>query len=347
MNEVPASPASAPRPSPATATCALSVVVPIYNEEESIGPLYGRLTSVLADGPTTYRNAYELILVDDGSTDSSFRLARDLQRRDRRVGVIEFRRNFGKTAALHAGFRQARGARIVTIDADMQEDPADMFRLLAELDRGYDLVSAWRKERNDPHSKTIPSRVFNAVVARLTAANLHDFNCGFKAYRCEVVHDLPLYGELHRFIPVLAIQRGFRVGEVAVRHQRRRFGKSKFGTGRLLSGYLDLLQVLFLTTYMRRPLRLFGTVGTLVMGLGGLICLYLTVLWFLGNRPIGDRPLLILGVLLIITGLQFISMGLVGEMVRHNSHARSQTNDEYAVRSILAAEPICIGEQIE
>ncbi len=314
---------------------ALSVVVPIYNEEESIPPLYERLTEVLAQGPARYSESYEVILVDDGSRDRSFEACTALQARDSRVRVVQFRRNFGKTAALHAGFSLSRGERIITIDADMQEDPGDMFRLLDCIDAGDDLVSAWRQQRNDPLDKTLPSRFFNAVVARMTGVHLHDFNCGFKAYHRDVITDLDLYGEQHRFIPVLANHRGFRVSEVVVTHQPRRFGKSKFGTRRLLNGYLDFLQVLFLITYLRRPLRLFGTVGTVLGVLGFLICTYLTGLWLIGDRPIGDRPLLILGVLMLITGLQFISTGLVGEMLRRDNY---HPNDEYSIRRIVQAD---------
>lgn len=326
-----------PLPHPSTSSmpatdCALSFVIPIYNEAESIPMIYQRISEVLAAGPEPYRSSYEILLIDDGSRDNSFAVCTALQAEDTRVRVVQFRRNFGKMAALHAGFGLSRGARVVTIDADMQEDPADVFNLFAQLDAGYDLVSAWRIQRNDPLSKTLPSRVFNAVVSRITGVHLHDFNCGFKAYNREVVEDLRLYGELHRFIPVLAQQRGFRVTEVAVAHQPRRYGKSKFGARRLGRGYLDFIQVLFLTTYLRRPLRLFGAIGTLLTLFGGLICTYLTILWFQGVRPIGDRPLLTLGVLLLITGLQFISTGLVGEMLRHSSY---QPGDEYAIRRIV------------
>lgn len=321
--------------SPESAQLSLSVVVPVHNEEENIPSLYQRLTEVLEAGPTSYRANYEILLIDDGSTDNSFQVCAEIHRQDLRVRVVQFRRNFGKTAALHAGFSLARGARLVTIDADMQEDPGDMFRLLEQIDAGYDLVSAWRKQRNDPPSKTLPSRVFNAVVARMTGVHLHDFNCGFKAYSHAVVEDLQIYGEQHRFIPVLAKQRGFRVTEVSVAHQRRRFGKSKFGTKRLVSGYLDFIQVLFLTTYLRRPLRLFGAVGTVFFGIGTLICLYMSWLW-INQIPIGTRPLLTFGVLLLITGLQFISTGLVGEMLRNASY---RSGDEYTVRRILDATP--------
>ncbi|NJP05726.1 MAG: glycosyltransferase family 2 protein [Chloroflexaceae bacterium] len=313
---------------------ALSVVIPIYNEEENIPLIYERLKQVLAEGPPVYRDSYELVLVDDGSSDNSFALCAKIQQQDERIRVVQFRRNFGKTAALHAGFSLARGERLVTIDADMQEDPADMFKLMEQLDAGYDMVSAWRKQRNDPLSKTLPSRVFNGVVASITGVHLHDFNCGFKVYKCEVVQDLQLYGDLHRFIPVLAWQRGFRVTEVAVEHQRRRFGKSKFGSKRLTNGFLDFIQVLFLTTYLRRPLRLFGIVGTLFFLVGLVISLYMTWLWF--NRiPIGTRPLLTFGVLMLITGLQFISTGLVGEMLRNGAF---RPGDDYSVRQVLGVE---------
>lgn len=312
---------------------ALSVVVPIYNEDENIPLLYERLTEVLADAAPHYRAAYEIILVDDGSSDRSFEQCREVQQHDERVYVIQFRRNAGKTAALHAGFMLARGAHVVTIDADMQEDPGDMFQLTEQLEQGYDVVSAWRRRRNDPLDKTLPSRVFNSVVSNITGVHLHDFNCGFKAYSYDTVADLRyrLYGDLHRFIPVLAHQRGFRVTEVPVEHRPRRFGKSKYGAKRLLNGYLDFLQVLFLTSYLQRPLRLFGVLGTLFFALGMVINIHLSWLWVMGE-PIGHRPLLILGVLLLITGLQFVSTGLVGEMLRNSSfHA----GDEYSIRQVL------------
>lgn len=312
--------------------CALSIVIPLYNEAANVPRICERIAAVLDAAPAPYRAGYEVLLVDDGSSDGSYEACAEAHRRDPRVRVVQLRRNFGKTAALQAGFQLARGGRVVTIDADMQEDPGDLFLLLERLDAGYDLVSAWRHERNDPLSKTLPSRVFNAVVASMTGVRLHDFNCGFKAYTSEVTRSLRIYGELHRFIPLLAHQQGFRVTEVPVAHRPRMHGKSKYGARRLGRGYLDFIQVLFLTTYLRRPLRLFGALGTLLLLAGGLICAYLTVLWLQGQRPIGDRPLLTLGVLLLITGLQFISTGLVGEMLRHSSY---HPGDEYAIRRVL------------
>lgn len=311
----------------------LSVIVPVYNEVESLPMLYERVTQAIAEGPEPYRSDYELILVDDGSHDGSFDECTRLHEQDPRVKAIRFRRNFGKTAALQAGFVISQGAYLVTIDADVQEDPRHIPEMLAKLNDGYDLVSGWRAHRQDPISKTLPSRIYNTVVSSFTGIRMHDFNCGFKAYRRDVIADLKLYGDLHRFIPVLAHQRGFRVTEIPVRHEPRRYGKSKFGVKRLGRGYLDFIQVLFLTTYLRRPLRLFGSVGTILGGIGGIILVYLTILWLMGDRPIGDRPLLMLGVLLVLTGLQLVSTGLIGEMLRAGMY---RPTDEFSVSQVLA-----------
>lgn len=316
---------------------ALSVVVPIYNEEENILPLYQRLTEVMETAPHPYDSGnYEIILIDDGSSDNSFKECHSLVQQDTHVRLIQFRGNFGKTAAMHAGFSIVRGMVVVTIDADMQEDPADMFLLIEQLEQGYDVVSAWRQKRNDPIDKTLPSRIFNMVVSRITGVYLHDFNCGFKAYSREAIEDIRprFYGDLHRFIPILAVQHGFRVTEVPVEHRPRRFGKSKFGSKRLLNGYLDFVQVLFLTTYLKRPLRLFGTIGTLFFAIGTIINIHMSWLWMIGE-PIGHRPLLTLGVLLIITGLQFFSTGLIGEMLRNSSF---RAGDEYSIRRTFGTE---------
>ena len=311
---------------------AISFVVPLFNEAENLCPLHTRITEVMNYAPEPYTRSYELILIDDGSNDESFQICAELQRQDRRVRVIQFRRRFGKTAALHAGFQLSQGERVITIDADMQEDPSDTFALLAKLDTGYDLVSAWRWQRNDTTNKTLPSRVFNIVVAGLTGVRLHDFNCGFKAYRREVVERLNLYGDQHRFIPVLAQHYGFRVGEVAVQHRARRFGSSKFGGRRFVQALIDLLQVLFLTSFLRRPLRLFGTIGLLIGGTGLLCLIYLTALWPGGMQPVSDRLALILGVLLLLSGLQFVSIGLIGEMLRQSSQ---RAGDDYSIRCVL------------
>jgi glycosyltransferase involved in cell wall biosynthesis len=221
---------------------------------------------------------------------------------------------------------------VVTIDADLQEDPEAIFTLIAKLQDGYDMVSAWRKSRHDPLSKTLPSKVFNAVVSSISGLKLHDFNCGFKVYRREVVKSLDLYGAQHRFIPLLAVQKGYRVAEVPVVHRPRQFGESKFGFSRFGRGYLDFIQVLFLTKYLQHPLRLFGSIGSLLGLAGAVILIYLTVLWFLGQRPIGNRPLLTLGVLLVLTGVQLVSTGLIGEMLRRYAH---HPGEDYTIQKEL------------
>lgn len=289
----------------------LSVVLPVLDEADSLGLLYRELTEVLEG----LGRPYELIFVDDGSRDGSFERLEKLHRADDRVRVIQLRRNFGKAAALAAGFRQVRGELVVTLDADLQDDPAELPKLLDRLEVGHDLVSGWKRERQDPRSKTWPSRLFNRVTSRLTGLALHDFNSGFKIYRRAVVEELPLYGELHRFIPALAAWRGFRVDEVPVHHRPRRFGRTKYGSARFWRGCLDLVTVLCLTRYTRRPLHLFGGAGLIAFLVGCATNLYLTVLWLRGAGPIGGRPLLTFGVLSILVGIQLFSVGLVSELV--------------------------------
>jgi glycosyltransferase involved in cell wall biosynthesis len=303
----------------------LSVVIPVHNEEGDLLELERRLEDSLQD------LEYELIFIDDGSGDASFTVLRRLRERNHRIKVIRFRRNFGKTAALSAGFAMARGRFVATMDADLQDDPAELPLLLAALDEGKDLVSGWRVERHDPVAKTLPSALFNAVVARCSGVRIHDINCGLKVYRRELVQELRLYGDLHRFTPILAHWRGFRVGEVPVRHQPRVHGRSNYGVRRLLHGFIDLAQVLFLVRYMRNPLRLFGVPGLLLSLIGFCIGLYLTALR-LGGASIGRRPLLILCVLLVVAGVQLISTGLIGEMLRHTVY---KTEDEYSIEQIL------------
>lgn len=306
----------------------LSVVIPLLNEEESLELLYTRVTEVLLSLDKTY----EIIFVDDGGTDGSFAILEELHRKDNNIKVIQFRRNFGKSAALAAGFSEAEGGIIVTMDADLQDDPREIPRFLSKIEEGYDLVSGWKFPRRDPLSKTIPSKLFNLATRVVTGLKLHDSNCGFKAYRSEVVRQLEIYGGLHRYIAALAHWRGFRVGEIEVQHHPRQFGESKFGLARFSKGFFDLITALFLTQYVRRPLHLFGWFGVFSLAGGMLINIYLAVLWFTGHRPIGDRPLLMLGVLLVILGGQFFSFGLLAEMV---TNILSSTTDDYSIRRKL------------
>jgi glycosyltransferase involved in cell wall biosynthesis len=248
------------------------------------------------------------------------------------IRVIQFRRNFGKTAALAAGFKQVRGATVITMDADLQDDPTEIPALLNRLDEDYDLVVAWRYKRQDSLSKSVPSKVANLAVALLTGVKLHDLNCGFKAYRREVAQELKLYGELHRFIPVLAHWRGYRVGEEQVVHRPRRYGRSKYGFERLGRSFLDFLSVLFLTYFLKRPMHLFGTIGAVLFLFGVVISLYLAGLWFSG-QGIGWRPLLFLGITLLIVGVQMASIGLLGEMIRNFAY---EAEDEYSIRRLLS-----------
>jgi glycosyltransferase involved in cell wall biosynthesis len=288
----------------------ITIVVPFLDEEGSLQELHKRLTDVLGQ----VGKPYEILFVDDGSRDRGPAIVDSLAENDPHVGVVHFRRNFGKAAALDAGFRRARGQIIFTMDADLQDDPTEIPNFLAKLDEGFDVVSGWKKKRNDPLGKTLPSKLFNFTVSRASGLRLKDFNCGFKAYRSEAVQGLGLYGELHRYIPVLVHFRGFRVTEIAVVHHPRTSGSSKYGIERLVKGFFDLLTVLLITRYRTRPLHLFGGVG-LAFALIGFSCLaYLTVIWFLGHR-IGTRPLLSFGVLMVLVGVQLVSTGLLGEMI--------------------------------
>ena len=306
----------------------LSIVIPLFNEEGSLQPLSEELKTVLE----AQQRPYEIIFVDDGSSDGSFATLQRLHDADpEQIHVIQFRRNFGKTAALSAAFKRARGEIVVTMDADLQDDPREISKLLAKLEEGYDLVAAWRERRQDPRSKTFPSRIANTVVAWLTGLKLHDVNCGFKAYRGQVVRELKLYGDLHRFIPVLASWQGFRVAEVPVVHRPRRFGQSKYGWQRMLRSFFDFLVVLFLTHYLRRPLQLFGTLGLVCLLIGFILGLYLAYLRFFGPG-IGWRPALFFDVMAIVVGVQLISIGLLGEMLRNFSY---HSEDEYSIHTEL------------
>ena len=309
----------------------ISIVVPLYNEEESIDELYRQLTSALE----AYGEDYEVIIVDDGSTDSSFEKLSQIHEQDERWRIVQFRRNFGQTAGFAAGFDQARGDIVITIDADLQNDPADISLLMAKIDEGYDIVSGWRVDRKDTFlSRRLPSIIANRMISRTTGVALHDYGCSLKAYRSEVVKNTDLYGELHRFVPALASGYGVRVAEVPVNHRTREFGQSKYGITRTFRVILDLLTVNFLLGYGTRPIHVFGGFGLLSLGLGMLSGVYLTLVKLIGGQDIGDRPLLMLAVLLILVGVQMIGMGLLGEMVMR-TYYESQDKQIYFVREIL------------
>jgi glycosyltransferase involved in cell wall biosynthesis len=312
----------------------LSLVIPVYNEADSLERLVAEIDEALAG----LGRPFEVVFVDDGSTDGSFAVMERLVAARDDVRAVKLRRNFGKAAALAHGFAASRGEFIVTLDGDRQDDPAEIPRLIAPLSEGYDLVSGWKQSRQDPLSKTLPSRFFNWTVRRTTGIPLHDFNCGLKAYRREVVETINVYGEQHRYIPVVAAQAGFRVTEQRVSHRRRTAGRSKYGWQRYLRGYLDLLTVLFLGRYQHRPQHLFGGVGTLLILIGVLVELYLTVDKLAFGQSIGQRPLLLLGALLIIVGAQLLSLGLIGELIA-NSRARGGP-DAAQVAVILGARRI-------
>lgn len=294
----------------------LSIVIPVHNEEGNLVELHRRLTDALAEIDLPY----EIVFVDDGSTDGTWRIIHGLHEADNHIVALRHRRNFGKAKGLANGFAVAQGDVVVTMDGDLQDDPKELPRFLAKLDEGYDLVSGWKKRRHDPIGKTAPSKVFNATVRRVSGVKLHDFNCGFKAYRREVTQEIRLYGELHRFTPVLANAEGFRIAELAVEHHPRKWGQSKYGYKRLVKGFLDLLTVFFLTHYRHRPMHLFGLPGLLALFVGVAIGVELTIERLFFDNQIGTRPLLTLCVLLVVIGAQFFGLGLLGEFLAHNSN---------------------------
>lgn len=294
----------------------ISVVVPAYNEEESLDELVGEIARSLKG------TGYEIIVIDDGSTDGTWDRIRKLSSEYPLTG-LRFIANSGKAAALAAGFSESRGDFVATMDADLQDDPAEIPAMIDMMrEDGYDLVSGWKKQRHDPLGKRLPSKFFNLTVRLTTGVRLHDFNCGLKVYRRRVVKNLELYGEMHRYTPVLASQKGFRVGEKVVNHRPRKYGHTKYGISRFFRGFSDLLTVLFLNRYSYRPLHFFGGIGTFLSLVGLVISVYLTILWF-GGQSIGGRPLLLLGVLLLVVGIQFVSLGLLGEMLLKMSRRNS------------------------
>jgi glycosyltransferase involved in cell wall biosynthesis len=287
----------------------ISVVIPAYNEEQNIPILYQKLTQVLVG------KDYEIIFVDDGSEDGTFEVLEKIADTDKRVKVIRFKRNYGQTSAMYAGFQHAKGDVIVTMDADLQNDPEDIPTLLKKLEEGYDLVSGWRKERKDPFlSRKLPSMVANWIISKATGVHLHDYGCTLKVYRAELLKELELYGDMHRFLPALTKRQGAKITEIVVRHHPRLYGKSKYGIGRTIRVILDILLVKFLNEYINKPMYVFGTAGFLLFAVGMLTLLYLTFLKLFGE-DIGRRPLLILSVLLILAGIQLISTGILAEMM--------------------------------
>lgn len=295
----------------------VSVVIPLLNEEESLQELSKQLESVLE---RIAHGRYEVIFIDDGSTDSSFSVIQKINAGNPRFKAIRFRTNHGKSAALAVGFAEATGDFVITMDADLQDDPSEIPGMIAKLEEGYDLVSGWKRKRYDPWHKTLPSKLFNAVTSRMSGLKLHDFNCGLKAYRADVVKTVQVYGEMHRYIPALAHWEGFRVTEVPVQHRARQFGVSKFGISRFLKGYLDLLTVMFTTRYVKRPLHFFGALGSLFALIGFGTDLYLAVDKWVGGTPLSQRPYsLLFGIAMIIVGVQLISIGLIGELIVKNN----------------------------
>ena len=297
----------------------LSIIIPVHNEEENVIELYERLCITLL----SLEKTYEIIFVDDGSTDDTFQKIRSIK--DCRVRILRFQRNYGKAAALSCGFKKSKGDIVITMDGDLQDDPKEIPRFLEKLQE-YDMVSGWKNNRQDPISKTLPSKLFNKMTRFITGVKINDFNCGYKGYRREVVKNISLYGEFHRYIPALVHWKGYSVGEIKVEHKPRIHGKSKYGIERLVKGFFDLITVTFLMLYKKKPLHMFGGIGFVLGFFGILISMYLAVLWLTGTR-IGDRPLLMLGILLTVIGAQFVSLGLIGELITN-----SRNNDDYIIK---------------
>lgn len=304
----------------------VTFVIPAYNEEESIGELYARImenvTLCMEEGLLT---DYEILFIDDGSTDGTAGELKKLREKDGKVRYILFRKNFGKSIALQTAFHNVAGDIVITMDADLQDEPAELKNFLKEIQLGgYDMVVGWKVNRKDPMEKTLPSKLFNKVTAEMSGLKLHDFDCGYKAFRREVTDSIDIYGELHRYIPILAYRKGFKITEIPVQHNKRKHGKSKYGIERYMRGFFDFCSVAFLSKYADRPMYFFGKIGLASFGLGFLVCLILTIEWFMGHQ-IGTRPLLQLGIMLIFLGAQSLSIGLIGNML-----VESAVRDHYS-----------------
>lgn len=308
----------------------VSFVIPVYNEEGSLRKLYEEIKRNIADSRNEEHiwmiSGYEILFVNDGSDDSSEQIIKELIGQDERIHLISFRKNFGKAAALEAGFMHCTGDIIFTMDADLQDDPAEIPRFIDKLEEGYDLVSGWKYNRQDPLEKRIPSKLFNKVTASMSGVELHDFNCGFKAYRKEVVKGIDVYGEFHRYIPVFAKRKGFKIAEIKVHHNKREYGKSKYGFERYTRGLLDSISSIFLLKYYDKPMYFFGKWGIISLLVGIIICIYLTVRWLMGIY-IEGRPLLQLGILCIITGVQLFSIGFIGNLIVDTSYRSRYSED--------------------
>ncbi len=302
----------------------VSILIPLLNEEESLAELSRQITKVFENISTDY----EIFFVDDGSTDNSLKIIKDLIRTNNKIKYVSFRKNYGKSAALNVGFKSVSGDVVITMDADLQDDPNEIPNLLEELQKGYDLVSGWKKKRHDPFIKKYSSRFFNYVTKIMSGIKIHDFNCGLKAYRKTVVKNINVQGELHRYIPVLADWKGFKVSEVVVKHHPRRYGKTKFGISRFFKGFIDLITVIFTTRYIKRPLHFFGVLGAVTFAIGLIIDVYLSIMWIIGKTFLTNRPLLYMGTTLIVVGVQFFSLGLIGEMLAHNT----KKEDDYGIK---------------
>lgn len=314
----------------------VSAVVPIYNEIESLPPLIETIATVFQQNGISY----EILCIDDGSTDGSTDLLRQLAQKRHDLRAVLLRRNYGQTAAMSAGFHHARGQVVITMDGDLQNDPADIPRLLAKLNEGYDMVSGWRKDRQDAMvTRLIPSRIANWLIRRVTEVQIHDYGCSLKAYRSELVQDMNLYGELHRFLPALAFIEGARIAELPVRHHARRYGYSKYGLGRTFRVMMDLATIFFMKKFLTRPMHVFGLFGVIGMLSGVGLGLYLTFLKLALGQNIGDRPLLILAVVLFLAGIQLFSFGLLAELLMRTYH-ESQNRPIYRVREVVESKDL-------
>jgi glycosyltransferase involved in cell wall biosynthesis len=298
----------------------ISIVIPAYNESDSLPELLEQLYKVLK---AHYNEEYEVWIIDDGSNDKTGAIFGDMLSRYHSLHYVQFRRNYGKAAALMEGFARVQGEYVITMDADLQDDPEEIPSLIAVLEAGYDLVSGWKKERKDPLTKKLPSKLFNAVTRWTTGIKIHDFNCGLKAYRSEVVKNMNIYGELHRYIPVLAHFMGFNVTEKPVKHHPRVYGETKYGMARFFRGFFDFITILFLSRYTERPMHFFGMGGLILTILGMVINIYLAIYWFFGGT-LSNRPLLFLGILLVIVGVQLFSIGLLSEMLAYSNRDQEQ-----------------------